>query len=59
MFDAGQFVKVIEERTGLKVACPEEIAYRNGFIDVEQLANLARAIKNDQYSEYLLGLAED
>ena len=59
MFDAGQFVKVIEERTGLKVACPEEIAYRNGFIDVEQLANLARAIKNEEYSEYLLGLVEN
>ena len=41
LFEAGLFIKTIEQRQGLKVACPEEIAYRKGWIDAEQLRELA------------------
>ena len=56
---AADFVKTIEERQGLKVACPEEIAYRMGYIDAEQVVRLAEPLKNNNYGQYLLELAED
>jgi glucose-1-phosphate thymidylyltransferase len=52
LLEAGTFVQTIEKRQGLKVACPEEIAYRAGFISADQLQALAAAIKNG-YGEYL------
>ena len=55
LMQAANFVQTIEERQGLKIACPEEIAYRKGFISGEELARLARQYKN-QYGEYLLDL---
>lgn len=58
LLQAGQFVQTIEERQGMMISCPEEIAYRMGFIDKEQLISLARMI-NNQYGAYLLRLAED
>ncbi len=53
LLDAANFIRVVEERQGLKVACPEEIAYRQGFIDEEQLLALAAPLKKSGYGEYL------
>ena len=54
LLDAGQFIRVIEERQSLKIACPEEIAWRMGFIDDKQLEALAGPLKNSGYGDYLL-----
>ena len=56
LMQAGQFVQVIEERQGLKVGCIEEIAYRNGFIDADQLRKIAEPLVKSGYGEYLLRL---
>ena len=58
LLDAGQFIRVIEERQSLKIACPEEIAWRMGFIDDTQLRALAAPLRNSGYGEYLLQLLE-
>jgi glucose-1-phosphate thymidylyltransferase len=54
--DASTFVEVIEKRQGLKIACLEEIAYRNGWIDEEKLKKLAEPMLKNQYGQYLMGL---
>ena len=56
LLDAGQFIRVIEERQSLKIACPEEIAWRMGFIDDRQLAKLAGPLQNSGYGKYLCQL---
>ena len=56
LLDAGQFIATIEKRQGLKVACPEEIAYRQGWIDAQQLQRLAEPMKKNGYGQYLLRL---
>jgi glucose-1-phosphate thymidylyltransferase len=56
LLDAANFIRVIEQRQGLKIACPEEIAYRQGFIDEEQLLALAAPLKKSGYGEYLAKL---
>ena len=56
LLDAGQFIATIEKRQGLKIACPEEIAYRKGWIDGEQLARLAQPMAKNPYGQYLLRL---
>lgn len=59
LLDASQFIATIERRQGLKVACPEEIAYRKGYIDAAQLRRLAEPLKKNQYGQYLLQILED
>jgi len=59
LLDAGVFVRIIEERQGLKVACVEEIAWRSGFIDTEHLVNLAGPLAKSGYGEYLLRLVKE
>lgn len=58
LLEAAHFVQTIETRQGLKVSCPEEIAFRSGFIDRDQLRQLAEPLKKNQYGDYLLRLAE-
>ena len=54
LIEASNFIATIEERQGLKVSCPEEIAYRKGFIDAEQVKKLAEPLKKNAYGQYLL-----
>jgi glucose-1-phosphate thymidylyltransferase len=56
LMQAGQFVQVIEERQGLKIGCIEEIAYRMGFIDADQLKTIAEPLVKSGYGQYLLNL---
>jgi glucose-1-phosphate thymidylyltransferase len=53
LMQAAQFIQTIEARQGLKIACPEEIAYRSGWIDAQQVARVAQSLKNTGYGEYL------
>jgi glucose-1-phosphate thymidylyltransferase len=59
MLDAGQFIATLEKRQGLKVACPEEVAFRKRYIDAEQLARLAEPMKKNAYGQYLLRLLNE
>lgn len=56
LLEAGHFIATIEKRQGLKIACPEEIAWRNGWIDASQLEALAAPMKKNGYGQYLLRL---
>lgn len=58
LLDAGSFVRITEERQGLKICCPEEIAWRKGFIDDEQLERIASPLIKSGYGEYLMRLLE-
>ncbi|MES2934280.1 MAG: glucose-1-phosphate thymidylyltransferase RfbA [Pseudomonadota bacterium] len=59
LLDAAQFIATIEKRQGLKVACPEEIAYRKGYIDAAQLEQLAAPLRKNAYGAYLLQILKD
>jgi glucose-1-phosphate thymidylyltransferase len=59
LMEAGQFIATLEKRQGLKVACPEEIAYRSGWIDAVQLEALAQPLKKNGYGQYLLQLLKE
>ena len=56
MNDASEYIRVIEKRTGIKIGCIEEVAYRQGFIDHQQLQELAEPLKKSGYGNYLLSL---
>lgn len=58
LLDAGTYVRITEERQGLKISCPEEIAWRQGFIDDAQLERIAAPLRKSGYGEYLLRLLE-
>jgi glucose-1-phosphate thymidylyltransferase len=59
LLQASMFIEAIENRQGWKVCCPEEIAYRAGFIDAAQLQRLAQPLRKSDYGAYLLGLIEE
>jgi glucose-1-phosphate thymidylyltransferase len=58
LLDAAQYVRITEERQGLKISCPEEIAWRQGFISDDQLAAIAQPLRKSGYGEYLMQLLE-
>ncbi|HTI45000.1 MAG TPA: glucose-1-phosphate thymidylyltransferase RfbA [Casimicrobiaceae bacterium] len=59
LLEASHYIETLERRQGLKVACPEEIAYRKGYIDAAQLERLGNALAKNGYGQYLLGLLRD
>ena len=59
LLEAGQFIATLEKRQGLKVACPEEIAFRSGWINAEQLSALAQPMLKNGYGQYLKSLLKD
>ena len=59
LFDAGQFIQTIQRRQGLIVACPEEIAYRLGYISADELLKLAHPIRKSGYGEYLITILNE
>ncbi|HKF62011.1 MAG TPA: sugar phosphate nucleotidyltransferase, partial [Dongiaceae bacterium] len=59
LLEAAEFVRVMERRQGLKIACVEEIAFRRGFIDADQLVSLAARLKGTDYARYLQRIARE
>ena len=59
LLDAAQYVRVLEERQGLKIACPEEVAWRMGYISAEELRKVAEPLVKSGYGAYILGLLND
>ncbi len=59
LIEAGQFIQSLEKRQGLKICCPEEIAWRNGWIDGSKMTSLAEKFRKSGYGEYLLAIAKE
>ena len=57
LIQASNYIYTIEQRQGLKISCPEEIAYKRGYIDKDQLLALAKPLEKNQYGQYLQRLA--
>ncbi len=58
LLQAANFVQTIEERQGLKISCPEEIAWSQGWIDADDVMRIGRSMENSSYGQYLLDLVE-
>ena len=58
LLDASNFMRVLEDRQGLKIGCPEEVAYRSGLIDIDKLTEIAKCYGNSAYGKYLDKLAK-
>ncbi len=56
MMDASNFIQIIQNRQGIQVGCPEEIAYRMGWIDTDQIEKLAKPMMKNGYGKYLLSI---
>ena len=59
LLEAAQFIATLEKRQGLKVACPEEVAYRKGYINAAQVEKLAEPLKKNAYGQYLLRMLKE
>ena len=59
LLQAGQFVQTLEARQGLSIACPEEIAWRNGWIDDAKVSEIGRSLEKNSYGQYLLQILEN
>ena len=59
LMQAASFVQTVQERQGMMISCPEEIAYRMGFIDADQLKKVAEAMGDNNYRRYLLELLDE
>jgi glucose-1-phosphate thymidylyltransferase len=59
MLEAGQFIATLEHRQGLKIACPEEIAWRSGFITDQQFEDLAQLLAKNSYGQYMLRILRE
>ncbi len=59
LLEASQYIETIERRQGLKIACPEEIAYRQGWIDAARLEELGKALARNSYGQYLIALLKE
>jgi glucose-1-phosphate thymidylyltransferase len=59
LLEASQFIETVERRQGLKIACPEEIAYRQGFIDAAQFERLANELRRSDYGQYLIAMLKE
>jgi glucose-1-phosphate thymidylyltransferase len=59
LLEAAQFIATLEKRQGLKVACPEEVAYRKGYINAAQVEKLAEPLKKNTYGQYLLRMLKE
>ena len=59
LLEASEFVATLERRQGFKISCPEEIAYRQGFIDAEQLTRLAEDYRKSAYGQYLIKILRE
>lgn len=57
--EAGSFIKIIQKRQGIKVACIEEIAYRMGYIDKNQVRRLAESFLKNDYGQYLIQIVDE
>ena len=59
LMEAANFIEIIQKRQGLKVSCPEEIAYKLGYIDAAKVEAIAQGLKQNEYGKYLLKMLDD